>query len=495
MKPKLRFFLLIQLMSLFWMPLLWAETELNTSPASESQHSTLKTITIRLRGAQHDQHALKKLHDIVQEILKHSKLEHTGSKHQLEIVIHLQSPSKPHQPYKVNFILPNQQAHQNFNYRPEQSNGLYNDLKAFLTQHLNLIISNTPEVPKKPNYEILTETQYAKDDDTSEITTPISSETEIQLKNMTPAVKSITVKLQGSVREQDTLHLLHAMVKDILQSAKLEVIRVPVAEEPIPTPVIKVYENLEILIQVKTAQQTDQPLQIQLSLQGDQEQQHSKLFDYYPGDQEKIYEQLRAFLVQSLNLTLTKPAKKAEPSLAESLFHTEAPVTQKNKKTEHVSSETEIQLKSMTPTVKSITVKLQGSVREQDTLHSVHAMVKDILQSSKLEVIRVPVQEEPLPTPVIKVHENLEIVIKVKSPEHAEQPFQIGISLQEEGHTTKPQFFDYYPENKKTLYEALKHYLTKQLNLISAHQGNLYFSNEQQNQKPNEAASKSQMPL
>jgi len=491
MTYKMRFFLLIQLMSLFWMPLLWAETE----PASESQHSTLKTITIRLRGAQEDQHVLKKLHGLVQEILNHAKLEHTEAGHQLEIVIHLQSPAKPHQPYKVNFILPNQHARQIFNYRPEQRNGLYNDLKAFLTQNFNLTFSKTPDVPKKPNYEILTETQYAADDAPTKITTPISSATEIQLKNMTPAVKSITVKLQGSVREQDTLHLLHAMVKDILQSAKLEVIRVPVADEPTPTPVIKVYENLEILIQVKTAQQAEQPLQIKLTLQGDREQQRSKLFDYYPGDQEAIYEQLRVFLVHSLNLTLTETAQKTEPSLAETLFDTEITPKYKHSEQVQVSPETEIQLKSMTPTVKSITVKLQGSVREQDTLHSVHAMVKDILHSSKLEVIRIPVQEEPVPTPVIKIHENLEIVIKVKSPEHAEQPFQIGISLQEEGGKVKPQFFEYYPENKKTLYEALKRYLTQQLNLISASQSNLHFSTDDHPQKTNKAASMPQTPL
>ncbi len=132
----------------------------------------------------------------------------------------------------------------------------------------------------------------------------------------------------------------------------------------------------------------------------------------------------------------------------------------------HVSPKAEIQLKSMSPTVKSISVKLQGTKREQDVLNSLQDMVNKIVDSSKLGVYRVPVPDEPLPSPVLKVYENLEIVIGAKSPVEEGLPYKVSITLQEkDSQEGVPKYFKYKQDDFENFFNILKAYLTKQLNL------------------------------
>jgi hypothetical protein len=119
----------------------------------------------------------------------------------------------------------------------------------------------------------------------------------------------------------------------------------------------------------------------------------------------------------------------------------------------------------LTPTVKNINIKLAGSVREQVVLERLRQMVNDILNSSKLEVLSIPVSKDPVPTPAIKLYENLEIVIQVKLAEEVEQPHKVYLILQEWGKQGKPASFNYYPKEQDGFYKELQVYLTEKLNL------------------------------
>ncbi len=293
----------------------------------------------------------------------------------------------------------------------------------------------------------------------------VSPKTEIELTNVSPVVKSIAVKLKGTEREEVPLNTLGGMVQDILKNAKLGIVRLPRTDGLSPANATK---KLEIVINVESpVDNTKQPYKVNLTLQEVGSQGVPSSFDYRVNDPDKIYRELEQYLTKHLGLQPKRrtvmprtpqppqPAPQPQPLLPPLVVEAQ----------DFSSSETEIQLKNMTPSVKSISIKLKGTEREQEVLDNVHGMVNDILKESKLGIVRVPVAGTPIATPVLKVYENLEIVIGAKSPKKEGKPYQVGITLQEKGTQGKPQYFDYKPDDWWFFLKKLKKYLTKELNL------------------------------
>jgi len=301
----------------------------------------------------------------------------------------------------------------------------------------------------------------------------VSPESEIELTNASPAVKSIAVKLKGTETEEVALNTLGGMVQDILKNAKLGIVRLPSSDGFSPANAIK---KLEIVIRVKSpVDKTKQPYKVNLTLQEVGTQGVPRSFNYRENDPDKIYRELKQYLTKHLGLQpkrKTVPPRTVQPRQPASQPILPPPVQTQPIPSRHVegsqdfsSSETEIQLKNMTPSVKSISIKLKGTEREQEVLDNVHGMVNDILKESKLGIVRVPVAGTPIATPVLKVYENLEIVIGAKSPKKEGKPYQVGITLQEKGTQGKTQYFDYKADDWFFFLKKLKKYLTKELNL------------------------------
>jgi len=305
----------------------------------------------------------------------------------------------------------------------------------------------------------------------------VSAATEIELSNLSPSVKSVAVNLKGTEREKEALAILGSLVQDILSHAKLGVVKFPGTDSFSATSAKETAQQLEIVIDIKSPLEVGQPYKVNLTLQEVGAQRMPVPFNYRPNEQDKIRQQLEQYLTERLDL---QPIMVSSPKKVEALPQTLLP-SQSVKKLQpilpsqieerqqsapqHISSKTEVQLKNMTPSVKNISMKLQGTKREQKVLDNVHGMVKDILNASKLGVVRIPIAAEPMVTPVIKVYEYLEIIIGAKSPDEAGQPYQVSITLQEKGSQGKPQFFDYKADDWWYFLKDLKAYLTEQLNL------------------------------
>ncbi len=300
----------------------------------------------------------------------------------------------------------------------------------------------------------------------------VSAETEIELTNASPVAKSIAVRLQGTEREEVALNTLGSMVQGILQNAKLGIVRLPSSNGFSPANVTK---KLEILIHVESlVDKTKQPYKVNITLQEVGTQGVPRSFNYRENEPDKTYQELKQFLTKHLDLQPKRksvmprtvqplqPASQPQPQPAPQPI-LPPPVVEDSQR--FSSSDTEIQLKNMTPSVKSISIKLQGTEREKEVLDTVHGMVNDIFKESKLGIVRVPVAGTPMTTPALKVYEHLEIVISAKSPEKEKEPYQVGITLQEKGEHGKTQYFDYKQDDWWFFLKKLKKYLTKELNL------------------------------
>jgi len=308
--------------------------------------------------------------------------------------------------------------------------------------------------------------------------------TEIELTNST--LKTVTVRLKNAGNESVVLATLRRMVQDILNHYKLGIIKLPVAEGVLTTPMMKVVQHLEIVIDVESSLEA-QPYKVSITLQEVGTQGLAYFFAYKPDKPDQIYQKIKDYLVKRLNLQQTgtrfskleeKPSigsKVVNPShsisaqLGEKTQPPSSQTTDNNspvvRAPKHVSPKAEVQLKNMTPTVKSISVKLQGTARERNILNLLRDMVNKIVNSSRLGVYRVPVPGEPISSPALKVHENLEIVIGAKSPEKEGLPYDISITLQEKDTHGVPKNFKCEQDYWGKCFEILKAYLTEQLNL------------------------------
>jgi hypothetical protein len=319
---------------------------------------------------------------------------------------------------------------------------------------------------------------------------PLSSPPPIELTEPVLTVPNIAVKIVGTAKEQAELEPVQAIVKNILNNSKLGVVKLPVSDGGSITPAMKVAQHLEIVISAKALLESPRSYQVSISLQEKGLQNTAKLFDYFLDDPDKLYQNLKNYLTEYLNLqpkattaqVVTAQSAQSQsaaqdksypvaplltPSPPEQLATNQPSVSSlpANQKPGTVLPQQEIQLKNMSPAIKHIAIKLQGTEREKEELEEVQMMVNDILNSSKLEVVRIPVSNEPITTPAIKVYENLEIVIDIKSPTQVDQAYQVSITLQEQGSPGEIRVFKYYPHDNQKFFNELKAYLTEHLNL------------------------------
>jgi hypothetical protein len=314
-----------------------------------------------------------------------------------------------------------------------------------------------------------------------------SAKNEVELANITPSVKNVSIQLKGTEREKNELETIRAIVQKILDSSKLGVVSLPVPDASSLTPDSMTVENLEIVISVKSPAEENQPYEVGLTLQEEDGQGTPEYFEFWPTKPEKIAHELKDYLTETLQLqpkpvsrpisqspqfppiyrtpTPSQPVHSAPPLPPVKKEVSQPIASDTSDEPQNISAKKEYQLKSLTPTVKSFSIKLRGTEREKAELDVVYTMVNNIIRSSKLGVVRVPVSGEPVTTPIIKVYENLEIVVSMKSPEEETQPFQVGIALQEQGTQGEPQPFDYYPEKRDIFFNQLKAFLTERLDL------------------------------
>lgn len=312
---------------------------------------------------------------------------------------------------------------------------------------------------------------------------PLSSPPPMELTEPVLTAPNIAVKIVGTAKEQAELEPVQAIVKNILNNSKLGVVKLPVSDGCSITPAMKVAQHLEIVIGAKAFLESPRVYQVSISLQEKGLQSTAKLFDYFLDDPDKLYQHLKNYLTEYLNLqpkattaeVVTVQSAQSE-SAAQDKSHSvpteqlainppSASSSPTNPKSGTVLPQQEIQLKNMSPAVKHIAIKLQGTEREKEELEEVQTMINQILNSSKLDVVRIPVPNEPVTTPAIKVYENLEIVIGIKSPVQVNQAYQVNITLQEQGSPVESRLFEYYPRDNQKFFNELKAYLTEHLNL------------------------------
>ena len=316
-----------------------------------------------------------------------------------------------------------------------------------------------------------------------ELIPPPSPQPELTESALT--VQNIVVKIVGTAKEQAELEPVQAIIKHILNHSKLGVVKLPVSDGCSVTPAMKIAQHLEIVIGAKQAfLEPQRGYQVSITLQEQGLQSTAKQFDYFLNKTDDLSQNLKDYLTDYLNLqpkevtakvvtiqSATTPDKdKSYPvtqllttSPSEQLTNKKPPVPSNEPNT--VLPEQEVQLKNMSPAIKHIAIRLQGTEREKEELEEVQTMVNQILNSSKLEVVRIPVPNEPVTTPAIKVYENLEIVIGIKSPTQVNPAYQVSITLQEKGFSEEAQLFEYYPQDNQKFFDELKAYLTKHLNL------------------------------
>ena len=311
----------------------------------------------------------------------------------------------------------------------------------------------------------------------------VSPATEIQLRDVTPTIRDMVVQLKGTEKEEKHLKAIQNLVNKILASSKPKVVRVPVEEssvsleEETPTlPDRKQTEKITITLSLQPVTE-DTHYKLTTVLQENEEEEGiSESFDYMPGQVEILQQQLEAFLFKQLNLQSTikyVPYQQTEETIETATEVVETPkqtplpvITQPEEEPIVTSPEEEVQLKNLTPPVKDISISLRGTEKEQPVLKTLQDMVNDIFNEARVAVVRVPTTEEPVTTPVLKVYENLEIVISAHSPSASNEPYKINIALQEKGaEEGKFKVFDYSPDKSDELHEKLRAYLFEQVPL------------------------------
>ncbi|WP_353571793.1 hypothetical protein [Candidatus Albibeggiatoa sp. nov. BB20] len=349
---------------------------------------------------------------------------------------------------------------------------------------------------------------------------------ELQLRNFTPTVKTVNISLQGAQSVMPYLEQVNDLISQLLQSSKLHVVRVPTTEDPTVSIVIPTVEHLDIHIAMPTPDVLDSPsylFSLRTKLAGQPEKIQS--FIYFVNDANAVYQSLQDYFTQLLNLEVAIDSNAAKTLAITDLDSPEHDVTQASnaqyKPSDYdtdphpiisdvlntqrtialpidnlepiqeqkiieqviepkliaelkntVLPQQEIELRNLTPAVKSVEIRLRGSVREQEVLDDIHAMVSEILQTSRLSVIRVPVVANATATPAIKLYEHLEIIIQASSPEQAEQPYLIQLSFQEKAkiQNVQQQTFEYQDNNPKQFYEQLRAYMSEHINLSPRYQ-------------------------
>jgi len=134
----------------------------------------------------------------------------------------------------------------------------------------------------------------------------VSGRNEVQLRNVSPSVKSVSIRSQGT--DDTVIGIVVSQVKSILQGNKLDVEREVVNSAAATAPRGKVYENLEILINVQSPAQQGQSHKVSLILQeeGAKVQGEPQFFDYFADNPKPFRQALVGYLVSNLGLTPSK---------------------------------------------------------------------------------------------------------------------------------------------------------------------------------------------
>lgn len=305
---------------------------------------------------------------------------------------------------------------------------------------------------------------------------PIQPDNEVQLKNLTASVKNVSVKLSGTEREQQQLNEIRDMIQSVINNSELGVVRIPVSSEPDATPVLKTFENLEIVVGVTAPLDAIQSYKVSITLQeaGTDIKGKPEFFDYTSRDKYVLYNELKSYLAKVLNLRprgasssetpviQTRPQPRALPPATTT--HTSSTSNSREPVPQSVNPNEELHLKNLTPAVKSISFQLKGTEREQKVLRDIQNMIQEIISSSRLSMTREATRDIPLSTPS-KTFENLEIIISATSPTEETQPYKVAITLQEVGTRGEPDFFDFLPKESRTFKRQLSAYLMENANL------------------------------
>jgi hypothetical protein len=301
---------------------------------------TVKKVSVELQGTKREESALDTLNDMVQDILKNSKLgvvklpvpdtysetPEMKAAEALEIVIRASAPIQAGQLYKICLTLqePNTQGRADcFEDRLNNPDQTHQWLEEYLTERLNLQpkrLNYSSRAVKKelqpvspPEPEVSPRSALGSRADRPPIASApyqygaeaenVSPSGELQLRNMSPSVKNISVIQKGTEREQKVLDTVyHMVVHDILKNSRLGVITIPVPGDPMATPALKVYENLEIVIGATSPIQNGQPYKVSITLQERGTQGSPRYFDYVPKDWWYFYQNLKAYLTEQLGL-------------------------------------------------------------------------------------------------------------------------------------------------------------------------------------------------
>jgi len=311
----------------------------------------------------------------------------------------------------------------------------------------------------------------------------VLADNEVQLKNLTASVKNVSVKLSGTEREQQQLNEIRDMIQSVINNSELGVVRVPVSDDTDATPVLKAFENLDIVVGVTAPLDAIQSYKVSITLQeaGTSIKAKSEFFDYTSRDKYVLYNELKSYLTKVLSLRpkgssaaetpviqITPPHQRAiptTPAMTSNRAGGGQPTGQPTK-TENltVNPNEELHLKNLTPAVKSISFQLKGTEREQKILREIQGMVQEIVSSSQLNVTQEATRDIPLSTPT-KTYENLEIIISATSPAEENQPYKVAITLQEMGTKGEPDFFEFLPKESRTFKRQLRTYLMENANL------------------------------
>ncbi len=312
----------------------------------------------------------------------------------------------------------------------------------------------------------------------------VQADNEVQLKNLTASVKNVSVKLSGTEREQQQLNEIRDMIQSVINNSKLGVVRVPVSDDTDATPVLKAFENLEIMVGVTAPLDAIQSYKVSVTLQeaGTSVKAKSEFFDYTSRDKYVLYNELKSYLTKVLNLRPKGSSSAETPVIQVKPLHQRstpvAPVTPPATATSNkagagqptktgnlsVNPDEELHLKNLTPAVKSISFQLKGTEREQKILREIQGMIQEIVSSSQLNVTQEATRDVPLSTPT-KTYENLEIIISATSPAEESQPYKVAITLQEMGTKGEPDFFEFLPKESRTFKRQLRTYLMENANL------------------------------
>lgn len=313
---------------------------------------------------------------------------------------------------------------------------------------------------------------------------------EIQLQKTSPTVKSFAIKLEGSEREKQVLLNIERMVRNLFSNSRIGTRTVHVSSGAPVMPGEKIYENLEIVIHARIADQPSDPYTINITLrERGQSEGEPQRFSYLPEQAMAFEQSLNGYLSKELNLLprsapMLSPVMPTPAPVAETIT---SPVSRAAETTEtvpsspswvnpaHMESPTyvnpahEVQLQKTSPTVKRFSIKLVGSERENTALVEIEQMIRRIFNESRIGIVTVAVTGEPIAVQS-KMYENLEITVNARVADVADEPYRINITLSEAGSSSDaPQPFSYAPAFPNVFYDELKAYLSKELNLRPRH--------------------------